>query len=227
MTAASAATIIYFLVTPISQIFTPKLNGNTQNSKNFKIIFIRVSILVAKIIGCATALVIFYSYELIMIWTKNIELSAQVAPILTILIIGNALTALCWMPFYAQIASGGYRSSIYINLISLLIAILLMPISIKNYGVIGAGYIWVVISAIHFFIGIYFIKIDIYKFDYKRWILIYNIKPILFINLFVLIYRWIMDKINPAFQTINLIILAGILFIFILASYKKSKCSHI
>jgi O-antigen/teichoic acid export membrane protein len=94
----------------------------------------------------------FFSFDVLRLWTRNIEMASFDAPILSILVIGSALNALLYLPYALQLAHGWTRLNFMAGLISLLVVIpLIIPIT-QYFGPIGAATIWASLNLLNILI---------------------------------------------------------------------------
>jgi O-antigen/teichoic acid export membrane protein len=90
--------------------------------------------------------VFFYGAELLELWTANHEIAKNVAPILTVLILGTLCNALVNVPYILQISYGWTNLAIKVNLVATLILIPSILLFVPKYGVKSAAWIWFVLN---------------------------------------------------------------------------------
>jgi O-antigen/teichoic acid export membrane protein len=96
----------------------------------------------------------FFSFDVLLLWTRNIEMSLFVAPILRILVLGSALNALLVLPYALQLAFGWTRLSLIAGLLSIGVVVpVIMPMT-KYYGPVGAALVWVGLNAVNMLIAV-------------------------------------------------------------------------
>ena len=86
-----------------------------------------------------------FGKDIIELWTKNPALAAEVAPIVTLLAIGNALHGTMYVPHALQLAFGKVRIPIAINTVLMVLVAPLMVLFVIKYGPIGGAVAWLVL----------------------------------------------------------------------------------
>lgn len=148
MLAATLAGICYMVVGPITSGFFPfMVEKSTQAEESVLIRYYHQgSQLVAALTTPVALVLLFFAEPAIFMWSGNIELAKNAAPILSVLVIGCYLNSLMWMPYQFQLANGVTKIILIGNLLATLIFVpgiyFLLPIS----GVIGIAWFWAAIN---------------------------------------------------------------------------------
>ena len=106
--------------------------------------------MVAVIAGAASITVAFCAEPLLWAWTGDKFLAHQAAPVLILYALGNGILAVSAFPYYLQYAKGDLRLHLIGNAI---FVVLLIPIIIwaaRQYGGVGAGYVWLAMNVVYF-----------------------------------------------------------------------------
>ncbi|MBF0327730.1 MAG: oligosaccharide flippase family protein [Nitrospirae bacterium] len=94
----------------------------------------------------------FFSYDILLLWTRNAEVSSIASPIVTFLVIGMALNGMSVLTFALQLSYGWTKIGLGINIfliIALVPAIYFMAV---HYGAIGAAAVWLALNSIYLII---------------------------------------------------------------------------
>jgi O-antigen/teichoic acid export membrane protein len=156
--ASVAAAAIYMLITPITQAFYPRfcelLARNDQSSliKSYH----NGSQLATILTGSAAIVLGIFSETFLRLWTQNTDLADRAAPLLSILILGNFLNSLMWIPYQSQLAHGWTSLTIRINVVAVAIIVPTIFWITPLYGAEGAAWVWVGLNAGYVLIGIQF-----------------------------------------------------------------------
>lgn len=170
--AVLVASGIVLLNGPVSSALLPRLARLYAEGGINKLIFLydKTTMLVSTVAGSASVVIAFWAKELVYIWTGDLTLSAQVAPILTLYSIGNGLLVVSAFPYYLQYAIGNLKLHFIGNCIMLII---LLPsvvyLSIK-FGGIGAGIAWVTSNAFYLFVWCAYSHRKIIPGKHIRWL---------------------------------------------------------
>ena len=156
---------------PISSAIMPRM-ARLQGEKNYEEVrqvylsatqFVAVVVVTAGIVLAALAKPVLY------VWTGDIVLVDRAAPILQLYALGNAILALAAFPYYLQYAKGNLKYHFIGNLGS---AVLLIPAIIwaaKNYGALGAGWVWLLVQLTYLIFWVSYVHIKIEPDLNIRW----------------------------------------------------------
>jgi O-antigen/teichoic acid export membrane protein len=100
------------------------------------------------------AVLSFFSFDILRLWTRSTETAAFDAQILSVLVIGSALNALLYLPYALQLAFGWTKLSFVAGVLSIAILIpSLFPLT-KYFGAIGAASMWAVLNILNMLIAV-------------------------------------------------------------------------
>ena len=160
--AGTAANILFLISAPISQAIYPRLVrlASSPTQLDETTLFRKASQLVA-VLTCSVAIIFsFYSSGVIFIWSGNSQLLINVAPLLSILVIGSLFNSLSYLPYQLQIANGHIKSVFKIYLSIVLLFVVLILVFTPIYGVEGAAWIWFFVNGVYFTLVTYFTHKD-------------------------------------------------------------------
>ena len=146
--AATVVAVLYQVVIPITQAYYPKMTEQvTRNEINeLTATYHQASQLVTVFLVTISFVVIAFSRQLLMLWTNNIEVVANVAPVLSVLALGTMLNGLMYMPYMLQLAHGWSGFSVRVNAIAIIFLIPAIMWVTPKYGAIGAAWCWVALN---------------------------------------------------------------------------------
>jgi O-antigen/teichoic acid export membrane protein len=147
--AATVAGALYMLIGPITQAYYPRLcelhaRGNQAELNK---IYHQGAQIVSVTAGSVAIVMILYAENFLRLWTQDSYLAASVAPLLSLLTLGNLLNGLMWIPYQAQLAHGWTRLAVSINTGAVLVLVPLILLIVPRHGAIGAAWIWVALNA--------------------------------------------------------------------------------
>jgi O-antigen/teichoic acid export membrane protein len=105
------------------------------------------------ILPIATVVTVF-SFQILHLWTGNVETAANAAPALSMLMIGSAINAVLYLPYALQLAFGWTRLPLIAGLISICILVPLMFPMAKHFGLVGAASIWAILNVLNMLIAV-------------------------------------------------------------------------
>ncbi len=171
MLASTVAGGLYTLISPISQAYYPHLCElrEMQDEKAMIEAFHKGAQLTSVIGGTAAIIVSVFSDELLRFWVQDSVVTQAVAPLLSILALGNLLNSIMWMPYQAQLAHGWTSLSVRTNTVGVLIVIPAILLLTPKFGSIGAAWVWVGLNMGYFLISAYFLFQRIMPTEKWRW----------------------------------------------------------
>jgi O-antigen/teichoic acid export membrane protein len=155
MLATAIAGSLYMLITPVYNVLYPRLSllvaaGQTEQLINLYRQGTRAYTL---ILFSLTMFLAVFSQELVSLWLHNPGIAADVAPIVSVLVIGSGLHGIMFFPFALQLAHGTTRLPLLINSI-LMIALFPSIIFLSlRYGALGAAWAWLSLHVLYVLLG--------------------------------------------------------------------------
>lgn len=125
-------------------VIFPRLSAQVAkgDEQGIRISYHRGSQLMAVIITPVAAVLCFFSFDLLRLWTRSTSTASATAPILRVLVIGSALNALLFLPYALQLAFGWTRLTLVMGLVSVAVVVpMLFPMT-KYFGAVGAAAVW-------------------------------------------------------------------------------------
>ncbi len=159
------ATPIVVAVFPIFSLLV-SLKDIATKAKNFSKFSFIITLITAPIVVC----IFLYSVPLVNLWTGNLVIATTINYTIKILIIGGFFLCLQLMPFYIALANGHTRTNIITGIVSLIFIIPLILYSVKEYGMIGATFPWLLINFISFVIVSYYIINKFLPNQFFKWL---------------------------------------------------------
>lgn len=146
---------LYLLLSPVFNVLYPRLSALVAAGDTEKLIYFYRSgsrLLLAALFPIATAAAVF-SEEIIYLWTGNLALASNVAPIVSLFLIGTALNGAMHFPYALQLASGMTQLPLTINTILIIIMIPMTTFLAFQFGAMGGATAWALLNSIYLFIG--------------------------------------------------------------------------
>lgn len=169
--AATVAAIIYMAIGPVTQAVYPRLvqlyvSGDRSDLTS---LYHDGAQFVTVITAPALVLLSMHSESVIFVWSGNMELARNVAPILAILSVGAFLNGLMHMPYQLQLSHGWVSFALRVNVISVACMVPAIVWSVSWFGAQGAAYCWLALNAGYTFIGIQFMHRRLLPGEKWRW----------------------------------------------------------
>jgi len=169
--AAAVASGLFALVSPITQAFYPRFcefvasNDVVGMSRSYH----DAAQLVSVVAGSLAIVLIVYSETFLGLWTQDSHVAAQAAPMLSLLMLGNLLNCMMWVPYQAQLAYGWTGLAIRINSVAVLIVIPAILVTVPKFGAIAAAWVWVALNTGYILLGAQLMYRRIMSADRARW----------------------------------------------------------
>lgn len=193
ITTLSICSIVHMIALPITQTFGPKLSKAFYSSSldDFYLNYHAGAYLISILCGMFTMSLILFMDEILHIWISQNEIEDQIKKFIYIILVGNLIGVLTFMPFQALLAKGILKFSIYINIF---ISIVMIPSTIlisKNFEIIGVSYLWLIYNLINFIICIFITARYVIKNQIISWIKNDIALPLILIISITFFYRLI------------------------------------
>lgn len=168
--AATVAGALYTTITPISQAWYPRLcELHSKNNDSIVDAYHNGAQLVTVIAGSCAIVIAIFSRPLLYLWTQDQAMSDRTSPLLTLLVIGNLLNGLYYIPYQLQLAYGWTSLTVRLNLLALLIIVPGIIWSIPYYGAEGPAWVWIALNAVYILIGAQFMYLKILPEEKWKW----------------------------------------------------------
>lgn len=151
--AVLAASGIMLVSSPVSSALMPRMARLQAEGQVDGLIAVyrQATQLIAVIALPAALMLVFFPAQVLWAWTGDAQLVAKVAPVLRLYAAGYAFLAVGAFPYYLQYAKGDLRLHIYGNALFVLMLIPSIVWAASHYGMIGAGWAWLLSNALYFF----------------------------------------------------------------------------
>lgn len=149
--------------------------------------------LVAVVAVPAALVLIFFSEQVLYSWTGNAMLVSQTAPVLTLYAIGSGILAFGAFPYYLQYAKGDLKLHLIGNFIFVLVLVPSLILATWQYGMIGAGWAWLMANMIYFLFWIPLVHHRFAQGLHWAWLF----RDIIFTSLPAILGAWIIQRTIP------------------------------
>lgn len=169
------------IVAPLSQSYFPKFTNLISLNKieELKKVYHQACQMISVLVLPAMLILIFFSKELILIWTKNPVIAENTWIITAIYAYGAGTNGLMAIPYLLTISYGWTKLGFYQNIFFLILMIPLTIFFALKYGAVGGALSWATINTLYFFITPFLIHNRILKGEAGSWYWKDNIKPLL------------------------------------------------
>jgi O-antigen/teichoic acid export membrane protein len=168
---AIVASGLYTIITPITQSFYPRLCELHACNDQVGLIntYHKGAQLISVFAGSVAIVIIVFGETFLRLWTQDPELVQRTKTLLSLLMLGNLLNGLMWIPYQTQLAHGWTELAIRINIIAIAIIIPAILWVTPRFGAEGAAWVWVSLNAGYVLIGVHFMYQRILVTEKWRW----------------------------------------------------------
>jgi len=169
--AATVASVLYMLVGPITAAIYPRMvELSTQDNQSALVsVYHQGAQLITILIAPAMMLLSFFAGGVMFMWSGDVDLAENTAPILSALALGTFLNALMWMPYQCQLAHGWTSLTLKVNFVAVVVLIPAIFWVVPHYGAVGAAWIWVILNAGYVLIAIQLMHRRLIPDEKWRW----------------------------------------------------------
>ena len=125
---------------------------------------------VAVVVVPVVLLLSVFPEQVLTAWTGSETLATRAAPVLTLYAVGNGILALAAFPYFLQVARGDLNLHVIGNLIFVLLFVPLLLLAVGRFGMLGAGYAWIVANLVPFLAFLPLVHKRFLKGLHLRWL---------------------------------------------------------
>ena len=213
MLAMTLANGLLVILIPVFNVIYPRLTSLVVSGDEEKVMRLYRSgaCFLAAIVFPAALAVVILAKDILFLWTNNLGLALNVAPILKLLIIGTALNSVMIFPYALQLAHGFTKLPLTIAVSLLTVYAPLVIFFVLSYGVMGGALAWPVQNLIYIIFGTWITHKHVLKGVAFVW-LIREIAAPLFMSLVIGFIGWKLIYVEGAYlMNICLITMMAIL----------------
>ena len=169
--AGVVATMLYRLVGPVFSAVYPRLTqlASLGDQEELKRLYHGSCQFVAVLILPVSAVLVFFSYEILLLWTQNAVTAENTHWLVSVLILGTSLNGLMHLPSALQLAFGWTKLGLYTNLVSVMILAPLIIVMTNLYGALGAAGVWVLLNCGYILIAVQIMHKRLLPAEKWRW----------------------------------------------------------
>jgi O-antigen/teichoic acid export membrane protein len=169
--AVVVAGTVFILITPITQALYPRLCElhARDDLAAMAALYHQGAQFVSVVAGSAAIVLILFGQTFLQLWTQDPDLAQRVAPLLSLLILGNLLNGLMWIPYQTQLAHGWTSLAVWINIVAVSLIVPAILWATPRFGAEGAAWVWVILNALRLILGVEFMYRRILLGEKWRW----------------------------------------------------------
>jgi O-antigen/teichoic acid export membrane protein len=211
--AGVASSVVPVMLTgPIFNAIFPRFTAlvTMQDEPALKLLYHQGSQLMAVIVFPVAAVLSFFSFDILLLWTGNATTAGIASPIVSVLVVGMALNALMTMPYTLQLAHGWTSIGLFITTLLIIILVPVIYFLTVRYGAVGAASAWIILNSIYMLIGLPLTHRRLLKGEAWLWLYKDIAPPLLTVLVVVSAGRWLVT--SPVTPATSITGVAAILF---------------
>ena len=171
--AGVIASSLYMIINPIFNAIFPRFSSlaTTGSEEELVLLYHRSSQLMAVLVAPMAAVVALFSHDIVLLWTRNMEIANNTSPIITILVVGTALNGLMNTPYALQLSHGWTKIGLSINIFLIVLVIPSLLFMTSHYGPVGAASVWMGLNIIYMAIGVPLTHRRLLRGEARHWFL--------------------------------------------------------
>jgi len=169
--AATVASLVLQLVTPISQAYYPQLARQLASND---IAGLKSSYRLSYQLVCSAVfplgmLLAFYGDSILLLWTGSEVMAGTVFPLLMLLAIANMLHGTMFMPNMLRLAYGWSWYAVKLNSVAVLVLVPAILWATPRFGAVGAAWVWLVLNFGYIMLGIPYMHRKVLPGEMGKW----------------------------------------------------------
>jgi len=169
--AYTCASVLHVLTTPVGNAAYPRLTelvtqGNARELASAYHFFCQVVGVVVVPVALTLSL---FAGQVLLLWTHNDATAAAVAPLFSLLVIGNMMNSLMHIPYNLQLAHGWTQFTVKVNTIALSLLVPFVYFGVQRFGAAAAAWAWVSLNASYLLIAVPLMHRKLLRAEKWRW----------------------------------------------------------
>ena len=165
------STALAMIVGSVSSAYYPQFSqlvalGDTENLKR---IYHKSCQVMSFLLIPVTVVMAFFSYQILILWTRNALIAENTYLLLTLLAIGTGLNGLLFLPYYLQLANGLTKLTFWENLAMIIILVPFMVFAASKWGAAGGALTWVILNLLNLLVGMQIMHRFLLRGELGKW----------------------------------------------------------
>jgi len=141
-----------------------------QNEVSLKQLYHKGSQAMTTLLVPAALVISFFSKDILEVWTQNKELAAQVAPVLSVIVLAAAFSGIRYLAYALQLSHGWTRLTVVSNLTAMVFLFAALQMVVPLGGIQGAALSFLIVNAVYTFSYVYIMHRKVLRFEFYKWL---------------------------------------------------------
>ena len=146
--ASAVALGLLQLFNPISSAVLPKIVQSRFQVDVLRKLNVKLFLIMLGLVGLSLIGFLLVGKQLLNLWLRDTHLVNVIYPIIEVLLIGTGFNALYNVGYMNWLAEGSTSKIFRVNVVALVLSVILIPLLITKYGLVGAAFGWLVINSV-------------------------------------------------------------------------------
>ena len=179
--STALASVPVMLASPIASAVFPRLTGLVTSGDRSGVtrLYHKTCQLVAVAVIPAGLTAALFADDFIRVWTGSAITAQHAGLVASLLLGGQLLQALTVVPYYLALAHGEIRLNLQIGIASVVLITPLLIILIMKYGLVGAGFSWLIMNLCTMPPYMYFLHHRFLPGQLRKWVVLDVLRPLL------------------------------------------------
>lgn len=162
---------LVMLISPVFNTIFPRFSALVAMRDEAKLtdFYHRCSQLMTVILLPVTAVLALYSYEILLVWTRNSVVARNTAAIATILSIGTAINGLMNLPYVLQLSHGWTSIGLQLNIFFVVTLVPAIWVLATHYGAIGGASSYLIFMCAYMALGVPLTHRRLLQGEMRHW----------------------------------------------------------
>ena len=156
-----------------------------------------------------------FTKDFVFIWTHDNLIAKTIENVTKVLLIGGVFLSFQYMPYHLAIANGHTKTNVRLGIVAIICIIPSLIFCVKQFGLIGATYTWLIMNIFAYFYLGYFIISKFLKNEFKRWLINGTLIPLIIAILIGVISYYITINLPKGYYIILYSIIIVLISMFL------------
>lgn len=170
--ALVASSLQQLFIGPLFNAVFPKLSALVAegNERGERLVYHKSSQLMSVLIFPLALVLAFFAPEVLRLWTGSAAIAANVTPIVQLLVAGNAIMGVMWLPYALQLANGWTSLGLAVSAAMCVVMLPAVYLLAAHFGGIGAATAWLIVGVLNLAIAFPLTHRRLLKGEALRWL---------------------------------------------------------
>lgn len=150
--------LLSYFVSPVVDAAFPRFSAllSQGDTETLAKMYHQTAQVVSFLIAPAAVFVSLFAYDILLVWTRSLEVAEQAHLTLSVLALAYTFNAMMHIPIMLQYAAGDTSIAMGVNVFGSMFLLPLMYLVVNQYGIAGAGFTWLAFNLLYYLITPHF-----------------------------------------------------------------------